>query len=53
MMTTNEQTKCAHLPCRCVSQSGDKYCSQACKEAGSRDVEIACQCNHGTCPLTV
>jgi hypothetical protein len=53
MMTTNEQNKCAHLPCRCLVQAGDKYCSQACKEAGSKELEIACQCDHGTCPLTV
>ena len=52
MMTTNEQNKCAHLPCRCLVQAGDKYCSQACKEAGSEDVDIACQCGHGGCPLT-
>jgi len=53
MITTNEQSKCAHLPCRCRVEPGDKYCSQACKEAGSKDVEIACQCDHGACPLTV
>jgi len=53
MMTTNEQVKCAHLPCRCLVQSGDKYCSQACKEAGSQEVEIGCQGDHGSCPLTV
>jgi hypothetical protein len=52
-MKTNEQAKCAHLPCRCSVQSGEKYCSPACKEAGSKDVEIACQCDHGPCPLTV
>jgi hypothetical protein len=34
-------------------QSGDKYCGQACKDAGSKDVEIACQCDHPNCPLTV
>jgi len=38
-MMTNEQKKCAHLPCRCVTQNGDKYCGQACKEAGSSEVE--------------
>ena len=53
MMTTNEQNKCAHLPCRCSVPPGDKYCGQACKEAGSKEVEIACQCDHGTCPLTI
>jgi hypothetical protein len=52
-MTTNEQVKCGHLPCRCLVQAADKYCGQACKEAGTKEVEIACQCDHGSCPLTV
>jgi hypothetical protein len=52
-MTTIKENKCAHLPCQCSVQAGDKYCGQACKEAGSDEVEIACQCDHRTCPLTV
>jgi hypothetical protein len=52
-MMTDRQNKCAHLPCRCLVQSGDKYCGQACKDAGSEEVEIACQCDHGGCPLTL
>jgi hypothetical protein len=52
-MTTNEQVKCSHLPCQCFAPAGDKYCGQACKDAGSKDVEIACQCDHAPCPLTV
>jgi hypothetical protein len=52
-MTPSDQMKCGHLPCRCLVQANDKYCGTACKEASSREVEIACQCNHGTCPLTV
>jgi hypothetical protein len=52
-MTTNQKNKCAHLPCRCPVQSGNEYCGQACKEAGSKEVEIACQCDHGSCALTV
>jgi len=52
-MTTNEQVKCAHLPCLCLAQAGDKYCGQSCKDAGSNEVEIACECDHGPCPLTV
>lgn len=51
-MTTNPQKKCAHLPCQCPTQAGEKYCGQACKEAGSEEVEIACQCDHAPCPLT-
>jgi hypothetical protein len=53
MITTSEKRKCAHLPCRCLVQSSDKYCGEACKEAGSKEVEIACQCDHEPCPLTV
>jgi hypothetical protein len=44
-MPTNDQNKCAHLPCRCSVQPGNKYCG--------KEVEIACQCDHGPCPLTV
>jgi len=53
MTTIDKQTKCAHLPCRCSVQADDKYCGQSCKEAGSKEVEIACQCDHTVCPLTV
>jgi hypothetical protein len=52
-MTTVEKTKCAHLPCQCSVQSGERYCGPICKDAGSKEVEIACQCDHGSCPLTV
>jgi hypothetical protein len=51
-MTTKERENCAHLPCPCFAQAGDKYCGQARKEAGSEEVEIACQCDHQPCPLT-
>ena len=53
MTTAIGQGKCAHLPCRCSAQAGDKYFGQACKEAGSNEVEIACQRDHAACPLTV
>jgi hypothetical protein len=33
-------------------QPGEEYCGQACKEAGTKEVEIACQCDHRPCPLT-
>ena len=51
MIAKDEQNKRAHLPCRCVIQAGEKYCSEACKETGAEEVEIACQCNHEACPL--
>jgi hypothetical protein len=51
-MATIEQNKCTHIPCRCKVQPGEKYCGEACKGAGSREIEIACQCDHRACPLT-
>jgi len=45
----NEQKKCAHLPCLCIPSSGEKYCSQFCREAGSEETEIGCDCGHEPC----
>jgi hypothetical protein len=53
MMTTGKQSKCGHLPCQCLAQPGDKFCGPSCKDAGAKEVEIACQCDHRACPLTV
>lgn len=44
--------KCAHLPCLCDVPPGEDYCGDACRDLGSEDVEIACQCDHPSCPLT-
>jgi hypothetical protein len=52
-MVNQEKTKCAHMPCLCDVARGQEYCSEACRDAGSEDVEIACQCGHASCPLTV
>jgi len=52
IMATVEQKRCAHLPCRCAVQAGEKYCGPVCKDAGPGGVEIACQCDHKPCPLT-
>ena len=50
----NPKTKmCAHIPCLCTVANGEEYCGEACRDAGSEDVEIACQCDHPACPLTV
>jgi len=51
-MATEEEKKCAHIPCLCRVPYSEKYCGQACREAGAGDVEIACQCDHPECPLT-
>jgi hypothetical protein len=46
---TSKSSKCAHLPCVCVPPDGEKYRSQVCKEAGSSEAEIACDCGHPAC----
>jgi len=51
-MARDTRKKCAHIPCRCEVTNGDKYCGQACRDAGSEEVEIACDCSHPACPLT-
>ncbi len=48
-MAKDEQKKCAHLSCKCVVTSDEKYCSQLCKEAGADEVEITCDCGHPAC----
>jgi hypothetical protein len=50
-MSQDEQRTCAHIPCRCVVAADQKYCSDACREAGAEEVEIACECDHPACPL--
>jgi hypothetical protein len=52
-MANQETKKCARIPCLCNVPSGEEYCGEACRDAGSEDVEIACQCDHPACPLTV
>ncbi len=53
-MLRNEPRTCAHLPCRCVVPEGETYCGETCEDAGSAEVEIACECDHPpACPLTV
>jgi hypothetical protein len=51
-MANQETKKCAHVPCLCDVRDGEEYCSEACRDAGSENVEIACQCDHLACPLT-
>ncbi len=52
-MRNRKTRKCAHLPCLCDVPNGEQYCGEACRDAGSKDVDIACQCDHPACPLTV
>ncbi len=48
-MADEKLNKCAHLSCVCIAPEGEKYCSQFCKDAGSDEVEIACDCGHPAC----
>jgi predicted RNase H-like nuclease len=48
-MAENEAKTCAHEPCLCTVADSEKYCSDACRDAGSKEVEIACQCQHPAC----
>jgi hypothetical protein len=50
-MTNPTVKKCAHIPCLCEAPKGQQYCGDACRDAGSEEVEIACQCDHVPCPL--
>jgi hypothetical protein len=50
-MANQKMKKCAHIPCLCDVPPGQTYCGDICHEAGSEDVEIACQCSHQACPL--
>jgi hypothetical protein len=50
-MANQKSKKCAHIPCLCDVADGDEYCGETCRDAGSEDVEIACQCDHLACPL--
>jgi hypothetical protein len=52
-MANQEKAKCAHIPCLCDVGPGQEYCGEACRDAGNEEVEIACQCDHASCPLTV
>jgi hypothetical protein len=51
-MANQRTRKCAHIPCLCDVQNGQEYCGESCRDAGSEDVEIACQCDHPACPIT-
>lgn len=51
VMKDQKARKCAHIPCLCEVADGEEYCGNACRDAGSEDVEIACQCDHPPCPL--
>jgi hypothetical protein len=45
----SEPKKCAHPSCQCHITTGDKYCSEICKDAGAEETEIGCDCGHPEC----
>jgi hypothetical protein len=51
-MKNQDTRKCAHLPCLCNVPDGQEYRGEVCRDAGSQEVDIACQCDHPACPLT-
>jgi len=46
-----EQRTCAHIPCGCLVPPGEEYCSESCRDAGSNEVEIECECLHAACTM--
>src|ERR1700739_3199105 len=42
-----------HTSCRCSVPDREEYCGAACRHAGSRGVEISCQCDHVACSLMI
>jgi len=48
-MNQHQERQCAHEPCNCHVAEGEKFCSDSCKDAGSAEVEIACNCGHEAC----
>ena len=49
IMSAVEQRTCAHIPCGCPVPPGEKYCGESCRDAGSHEVEIECECLHSAC----
>jgi hypothetical protein len=53
VMANPKKRMCAHIPCLCIVPDAEEYCGAACRDAESEDVEIACQCDHAACLLTI
>ena len=51
IMANPRKRMCAHILCFCLVPDGEEYCGPACRDAGSKDVETACQCDHAACPV--
>jgi hypothetical protein len=50
-MPEREPKRRAHEPCRCLVSHDQEYCGESCRDAGKKEVEIACECGHLDCPL--
>jgi hypothetical protein len=50
-MANQKTKKCAHIACLCDLANGEDYCGQACRDAGSDNVEIACHSHFGSSRL--
>jgi hypothetical protein len=49
----DDSKKCAHFACGCLTESGEDYCSEACRNAGWEDDPrthgTPCSCGHAGC----
>ena len=43
-----QDNKCAHPACNCYPETGEKYCSPYCHDAGDL-TELSCNCGHPGC----
>ena len=47
---TDDNKKCAHKMCRCMTSGDSQYCSQHCEDTADQDLtEISCDCGHPGC----
>ena len=47
-----QSNQCAHPACSCPVEPGQKYCSDACANAGDKGLAAtSCSCNHSSCAL--
>jgi hypothetical protein len=53
-VTANPKKRmCARITCLCIVPDGEEYCGASCRDAGRDGVEIACQCDHALCLLSI
>ncbi len=43
----DDDNKCGHDGCECAVGTGEKFCSDHCRNASEQDItEISCDCSH-------